>query len=127
MRSNTFGEYEFDDWVPERVREMIRDFWGQMGRTHEDWLGSALEQGVREVCYHEPGPNGFGMPPYGATADYFATWGRKDGEWIQGRYIHTWNNMGMLIDKDGTAYLVSTVDRWVRVWTSQQEKEEALA
>lgn len=126
-RENTFGDYQFEDWVPEHTRDMIRNFWGQMGRTFQDWLQAPSNQGVREVCYHGPGPNGFGMPPNYATADYFVSWGAAKNTWVRGRYVHRWNNMGSLIDEDGVDHTVSTGDRWVRVWTSDHEKELALA
>jgi hypothetical protein len=125
--NNTFGDYEFPEWVPGHTREIIRDFWGQMGRTCQDWLESPGHQGVREVCHHGPGPNGFGMPPNYATIDCFVTWGEAKDTWIRGRYVHRWNNMGSLIDEHGKDHTVSTGDRWVRVWTSRQEMEEGLS
>lgn len=126
MDKNTFGDYKFEDWVPEKTRELIRNFWGQMGRTYKDWLENCLEQNTREFCQHGPGPNGFGMPPYGATAEYFVydyESSKKLGvdlfKAIEGRYIHRWNNMGSLVDKNGEPHCVSTCDRWVRVFTDE--------
>lgn len=120
---NTFGQYEFDDWVPDRVRNMIIDFWGCFGRNHEDWIRNGKDC-EKESCNHGPGPNGFGNPPYGATADYILADYKISKELdeerfkiVRGRYIHRWNNMGSLIDEYGESYCVSSCDRWVRVWT----------
>jgi hypothetical protein len=131
-RPNTFGDYKFPDWVPEHTREIIRDFWGQMGRTHKDWLDSPAHQGLMETCHHGPNPNGFGMPPNGATAEFFMQdWNlqRDQGieryEIVRGRYLHRWNNMGSLIDEDGKDWIVSTCDRWVRWWASDDERKAA--
>lgn len=126
-KENTFGEYQFDDWVPEHTQEIIRDFWGCFGRTYEDWLRSPGGQGVRQTCHHGPGPNGFGMPPLGATVDYYLSWGPLRNQWVRGRYVHRWNNMGSLVDENGDDHTVSTGDRWVRVWLSDEEKEIALS
>lgn len=119
---NTFGEYQFEKWVPQDVREMIRNFWGQMGRTHKDWLKSPSEQGVREYCHHGPNPNGFGMPPNGATAFFFFYRSGKAYDMVKGRYIHLWNNMGSLIDDEGNRHSVSTCDMWVRFYQSGEKK-----
>lgn len=127
-KPNTFGDYEFEEWIPEHTREMIRDFWGCFGRTFESWLADPLQQGLQEVCDHGPNPNGFGMPPNGATVEFFI----QDRECeetryqiVRGRYVHRWNNMGSLIDEDGKDWTVSTCDRWVRIWVSQLEKINA--
>lgn len=126
-QENTFGDYEFEEWVPKHVREIITDFWGQFGRTYQDWLESPSRQGVREVCYHGPGPNGFGMPPNGAMIDAHLTNFIDKPDWYRGRYIHCWNNIGRLIDEEGNAHFISTGDRWVRVWQSAEEHEIAMA
>lgn len=123
MRKNTFGKYKFDSWVPKHTRDLIREFWGQMGRTHKDWLDSC-KYDESDTCSHGPGPNGFKHPPYGATAVYLLRnyeaskqAGKDLYERVEGRYIHRWNNMATLIDKKGVAHCVSTCDMWVRVYT----------
>lgn len=133
-KENTFGDYHFEDWVPQHARKIIREFWGCFGRTHEDWLKSPVEQGLQETCHHGPNPNGFGMPPNGALVDFFIhDWAlHRDKqieryEIVRGRYLHRWNNMGSLIDENGKDWTVSTCDRWVRVWQSDEEKEIALS
>ncbi len=129
-KENTFGDYKFEEWIPEHTREIIRDFWGCFGRTYEDWLKSPSEQGGRELCHHGPGPNGFGIPKNGATVEFFIKdWGlsKEQGEDIykivEGKYLHRWNNMGSLIDKNGKDHTVSSCDRWVRIFVNQKEKE----
>jgi hypothetical protein len=121
---NTFGEYDFPDWVPEHTRQIIREFWGCFGRTYKDWLNSPSEQGVRETCSHGPGPNGFGIPPNGATAFFFLkVYGTEQYRRVEGRYLHRWNNMGSLISKDGEDHTVSSCDQWVRFY---QEGENII-
>ena len=89
-RKNTFGDYRFPKWVPEHTQEMIRDFWGQMGRTFHDWIeDSGIQQDMKERCSHGPGPNGFGIPPTGATVLFFLQKnGTADYKKIKGRYVH---------------------------------------
>lgn len=122
--NNTFGEYQFPDWVPEHTREIIRSFWGCSGRTYKSWLNSSKEQGVRELCHHGPGPNGFGIPPNGAFVWYFIE--EKDGRYrkIEGRFLHRWNNMGSLIDVDGKDHTVSSCDVWLRVYEEKSNQKE---
>lgn len=132
MEKNTFGDYKFDNWVPENVREMIIKFWGCFGRTHEDWLKSSKEQSERETCYHIF-PRGFGMPPYGAKCIFFIkNWElikqckKEIYETVEGRYIHRWNNMGSVIDKHGVAHCVSTCEMWVRVFDDENKITKLL-
>ena len=129
---NTFGKYKFDKWVPERTQELIKNFWGIFGRDYNKWLEASKEQNEMETCQHGPGPNGFGMPPYGVRAEYFIYDWKLSKETekdvykiIEGKYIHRWNNMGSLIDDNGIAHCVSTCDRWVRIFTSKEEKIKA--
>ena len=133
MKENTFGEYEFESWVPEHTREIIREFWGCFGRTYEDWLKNGTE-GLRLVSHHGPNPNGFGNPPMGSTAIYLLrdyTGSELAGydlyRKIKGRYIHRWNNMGSLIDDKGIDHTVSSCDYWIRVFTNDEEKEITLS
>lgn len=126
-RQNTFGEYEFSEWVPKDTQEMIRSFWGQFGRTHKDWLESPYKQGLMERSAHGPNPNGFGMPPNGATCfflirDFALSKQAEDDVYrrIKGRYLHRWNNMGSLIDDNGEDHTVSTCDMWIRFYQEQE-------
>ncbi len=125
---NTFGDYVFDKWVPERTRELITEFWGQMGRTYLDWLDNIKNEEL-ELCHHGPNPNGFGCPPNGATAQYFQyehklsrELGKEIYTSITGRYLHRWNNIGSLIDEKGVDHTVSSCDKWVRIFTGGEEK-----
>jgi hypothetical protein len=132
-KNNTFGNYKFPKWVPKETQESIIKFWGQGNRNYKHWIKSCKEQNEREKCQHGPGPNGFGMPPYGARAEYFIYDHETSKEkemnmckMIEGRYIHRWNNMGSLIDDTGNIHYVSTCDRWLRIYTSEKEKEESI-
>lgn len=127
-KNNTFGEYNFPEWVPVSTKESISEFWGEFGRSHKDWLINA-ELSQTELCSHGPGPNGFGNPPLWAMADYVvldykAT--KKFGESlykiIRGRYIHHWNNIGSIVDEYGEQHHISSCDRWIRVWENEEEK-----
>lgn len=123
-KENTFGNYEFDSWVPKATVNLIRGFYGIFGRTYIDWLNNSDST---ETCNHGPGPNGFGNPPYGATCDYLircyeSSEAAKEDRFkvVRGRYIHHWNNIGSIVDSSGKSHHVSSCDRWIRVW---QESE----
>lgn len=118
--TNTFGDYIFNDWVPERTKKMIVEFWGCFGRTYLDWVDNCNEGNL--YCVHGPVKNGFKWPKNGDTADYIIRdfrvskqEGRDLYKIVRGRYIHRWNNMGSLIDEFGEDHCVSSCDRWVRV------------
>lgn len=125
--NNTFGGYEFPEWVPEEERKIISDFWGWAGRTHKDWLENC-KLNEMATCNHGPGPNGFGNPPTGATADYMMLdykLSKENGvdlfKVVRGRYIHRWNNIGTLVDEYGECHHVSSCNRWVRVWMEGEQ------
>ena len=118
---NTFGDYAFPYWVPDKVQQQIKDFWGCFGRTHKDWIENSKINEVEFSGYRQK-ISGFGAPPLGATADFFfkdyklsKEAGRDVYRVVRGRYIHVWNNMGRLIDEYGEAHYPSTCDRWVRI------------
>jgi len=119
---NTFGDYEFLGWIPDRTIELITSFWGVAGRTYKDWLENG-ESNSMSACTHGPGPNGFGNPPFGATADYILRdykvskeLGEERFKIVRGRYIHHWNNIGSIVDENGEPHHVSSCDRWIRVF-----------
>lgn len=125
-KENTFGDYQFESWVPEHTRDIIRSFWGQFGRSYRGWLENA-ESYSRKLCHHGPNPNGFGNPPNGATAFYFlSVRGTDNLRVVRGRYLHRWNNMGSLIDDKGEDHTVSSCDYWVRVFTSEEEARSVI-
>ena len=122
---NTFGDYEFESWIPEREQELIRKFWGCFGRTFQDYLDN---QGKTELCHHGPNPNGFKIPPNGATCEYFVVdyeLSKQEDRTvyirIKGRYVHRWNNIGSLISESGKSHPVSSCDRWVRILTDESK------
>lgn len=126
MSINTFGDYIFPHFVPEREIGLIRDFWGWAGRTHKDWLDNANIH-AQEHCMHGPGANGFGLPPLYATAQFFIQDRKRDlYRSVTGIYLHRWNNIGSLIRDDGSVESVSSCDRWVRIYTSEDERKRSL-
>jgi len=106
MKANTFGDYEFPEWVNDDVKKSITDFWGCFGRTYKDWLES-FKFDERENCYHKK-YSGFGHPKMGELVAYRF----RNGDIVIGRYIHAWNNIGRLIDSDGKTHYPSTCDIW---------------
>ena len=121
---NTFGDYKFEEWIPESVREIIRSFWGCFGRTYEDWLDEPLAQGVSDHCYYKL-YQGFRMPNTGDFVEFILRDGDKF-KIVAGRYVFAWNNIGRLIDADGNVHFVSTCDRWVKWVGDSKELEEYL-
>jgi hypothetical protein len=122
MSKNTFGDYKFEEWIPEDQQESIRSFWGWADRTYLDWIENG-KSSASDACTHGPGPNGFKNPNYGDTADYIIRDYKlsKDNGYdiykiVRGKYFHAWNNMGRLIDENGETHYVSSCDRWVRVY-----------
>lgn len=79
------------NWVPEEWRKHIESFWSeQYRRGPRAWLRDAAGQDAY---------------PHGRLL--CATKGQG---FIQGRYLHTWNNMCVLIDKDGSARVTSDIE-----------------
>jgi hypothetical protein len=116
MDKNTFGNYNFEEWVPLDIQGQIREFWGWAGRTHKDWLSN----NTYEKEHHFYGANGFGLPPNGSLAIFFLR--EKLGEEyiykrFEGRYLHAWNNIGRLVLEEherGEYKVVSSCDAWIR-------------
>jgi len=98
MNENTFGKYKFPNWVSVKVAQQIMDFWGCFGRTYKDWLENSPDN----------------LPNMGDEVVFFR---RKCGtdlyERLEGKFIHTWNNMGRIILSDGTDKMVSSCDEWI--------------
>lgn len=120
-KKNTFGDYTFESWIPIQVQNEIKAMWGIFGRTHKDWLENAKLESS-EYCVHGPGPNGFKLPPLGATVEFVFIDSRLSCQvgydvfkTVKGKFIHAWNNMGRLIDEYGEIYYPSSCDRWVRI------------
>ena len=129
---DTLEAYGFENWIPEHTQEMIRKFWNWHGGA-DDWRRDQKQQGESELAHHGPNPNGFQLPPHGATAEYFIqNWkltketGTEVYEIVKGRYVHRWNNMGSLIDENGKDWTVSTCDRWIRWFADTEERDRIL-
>lgn len=83
----TWDAYEFPEWIPEPLRESIRQFWcEEWGRGPRAWLESA----ENENNHH---------PPLGALVECRAI-GRE--ELHRGRWVPAWNNLGRCVKPDGT-------------------------
>lgn len=79
------------DWMPEKWRDHIQNFWGDdLSRGPGQWIQS---------CHHQ------GSPPFGARMSDLES---ISGDLITGRWIHTWNNMGVIVDDEGVAHVSST-------------------
>lgn len=76
------------DWVPGDVRKQVHDFWSCFGRTPRDYFQN-YEQNL--------------APDFGVEGRFRGS----VGEWVEGRYVHAWNNMGRVILPDGSVRVVS--------------------
>ena len=133
MDNNTFGDYVFEKWVPVKIQESIKKFWGCFERTYKDWLKDSEVQGQFDYCFYSLF-SGFRMPRNGDFVEYIVRnrkleeqTGESCYKIIAGRYIHSWNNMGFIIDKYGDYSVVSTCDRWVKWDGSEEELTEYLS
>lgn len=131
-KDDTLADFGFEDWIPVKTQEMIRKFWNWHNGA-DGWRRDQKVQGESEYAHHGPNPNGFQLPPHGATAEYFIqNWeitketGKEVFEIVKGRYVHRWNNMGSLIDANGKDWTVSTCDRWVRCFATDEERDAVL-
>jgi len=89
----TWAEYDWADWVPQKVRDSIEHFWSaDQRRSPKDWEASRQQNDAPEL---------------GRAISC------RDlrNNLIEGKYVHAWNNMGRLITADGTVHVVSC-DRW---------------
>lgn len=84
-----WADFTWPDWVPEKVREQIEDFWGQFGRKPKDWVENAIHND---------------SPPFGMHMGYRD---ERNGEAVYGRWIFAWNNIGRLIGDNGEIYYPS--------------------
>lgn len=97
---STWAEWNSRDlwphWVPEKWRRLIENFHNESwGRSPNSWLQGTLTNGC---------------PPFGATMTCDDCIGKK-GVTITGRFVHTWNNMCILVDSIGEAHVTSTPRR----------------
>jgi hypothetical protein len=95
MAPATWAEWNaaglWPDWVPEDWRKHIESSWSDRDRRGpRKWLQCAI--------YNKAYPHGMLL---------CATKGQG---LIQGRYLYTWGNMCVLVDKDGTARVTSDIE-----------------
>lgn len=88
--AKTWAEYSWPDWVPERERKLVEDFWS------DSW-----HRGPQE--YHRD-MNSQRAPIFGATATLRKLCGDEP---VTGRFVHRWNNIGAVVLADGTSQAVS--------------------
>lgn len=89
--SNLWADFVWPEWVPQRERELVVDFWRESwGRGPKEWL--------RDVRIQR-------MPALGERVRMFAIGHRSV---VAGRYFHRWNNIGALVADDGTPVTVSS-------------------
>lgn len=83
------------EWVPEKWRRKIESFHCESwGRGPKGWIRDHAEQNVA---------------PFGAImCDPKPLGAKADDPPVVGRFVHTWNNMGILVQEDGTARVTST-------------------
>ena len=103
LKEDTFGDYQFEKWIPYEVRKQIKEFWGCFGRTHKEWLKNAET-------------NKCGLPSYGEHVIVLKEeiiLGHTLYKKNEGRFIFAWNNMGRLIDDEGNIFYVSSCDKFL--------------
>lgn len=94
----TWDNFPWPEWIPTDIRASIEKFWASMyGRGPKNWLRDHDVQA---------------MPSTGeriTTEDCFSEARDERGckPSITGRYIHRWNNMGVVIADDGRAATIS--------------------
>jgi protein gp37 len=95
----TWDEFTWPEWVPERVREQIVSFWGPAShRRPAEYLADVLCEKF----------NTFQRPPaFGERV----TLRVREGEYVTGRYVHAWNNIGRVVRDDGSYEVVSFHDK----------------
>ncbi len=80
------------NWVPEKWRRKIEEFWSDsVRRGPRDWLKDTIHQNC---------------PPHGMTMIEQDPINKKGP--IKGRFLHTWNNMCILVEEDGMTHVTST-------------------
>lgn len=84
----TWDDWQWDEWVPQEDREMIVVFWSGFGRKPQHWVSNCNQSYV---------------PRTGSTIIAYTSRGLI----VRGRYIHRWNNMGTVVECDGSRHCVS--------------------
>jgi|GEM_PF-1113927 len=89
--ASTWAEFVWPDWVPACERELIQGFWSdKYGRAPRDYLSNLR--------------NNRG-PIFGSVVTLPKLC--RESESVTGRYIHRWNNIGVVVDEAGASQAVS--------------------
>lgn len=90
----TWAQVEWPEWVPAPVRQQLAEFWSELwGRGPRGYQAS-----IRTAPYED-------IPNFGARGRFHRVASRD--QWVEGRYIHAWNNIGRVVLDDGTYECVS--------------------
>lgn len=82
----TWDAFDWPNWVPVEVRGLIQDFWSERyGRGPRAWLRDAITQG--------------GPALWSAAKLLRLT---HSEEWVSGRFVHCWSNIGLVVHDDGS-------------------------
>ncbi|MDE2342737.1 MAG: phage Gp37/Gp68 family protein [Betaproteobacteria bacterium] len=108
----SWSKYQWPDWIPERNRELIADFWRvEYGRGAKAWASDNYSQkmpatGARVGAKIDRDSWANIVPFHSPHAD------------VQGRYIHHWNNIGNIITDDGRSLSCSAGRgvHWLSRW-----------
>lgn len=96
----TWSEFAWPEWVPQKVRDQIEDFWSPPGRGPDEW-----EENARRPYNH--------APTFGEHVRMRRALGRPSEGFVVGRYVHAWNNIGRLVLEDGGfAYVSNAPNSW---------------
>lgn len=84
--SNLWSDFRWPDWVPQKLRTQIEEFWcPEMKRGPKDWFES-------------------NSIPLGAFMTLRMLIGN---EMVEGRFVHRWNNLAAIVQPSGVWYVVS--------------------
>lgn len=118
MGKRTWAEYVWPDWVPAALRQQIQEFWAEsFHRSPDEWERNA--QGEGSGCRERP------WPALGDTVEGICRHGEVV---VTGRYVHAWNNMGRIVESDGSVVCVSngpTQDTVSVLWCECNERTVA--
>lgn len=112
----SWSDFQWPDWVPTEQRKHIESFWGpENHRCPRDWGRSHIAQhvpatGARLTC--ERSSVG------GRWANISKTPYAPDAPLVTGRYLHRWNNIGVLVQDDGSVVYASggSGSGWLSRW-----------
>ena len=93
IANETWANFRFPEWVPEKVKAEIKSFWSEeYGRGPAAWL---------ENAEHNKSPwNGDRVRVHGVG---------PGSPLVTGRWIFAWNNIGRLLADDGSVMCVSLI------------------